>query len=152
MVGFSGNGTGWQFPRSYATTDSTSHGRVCEFKIGINAPEQKSATAHVSSTNKLLREKKLLIEDREQHVSIFRAWDAAQQNRLTALPERVSDGFRVTLERYAELLRRMIDSVSERPARSSRLTRVEGVRRPRFVVMMKMPLLSFFGPLANVSA
>jgi hypothetical protein len=46
--------------------------------VGINAPKQKPATAHVSSTDKLLREKKLLIEDREQHVSIFRACDAAQ--------------------------------------------------------------------------
>lgn len=109
MVGFSGNATGWQFPRPYATTDSTSHWCVCEFTIGINAPKQQPAAAHVSSTNKLLGEKKLLIEDREQHLSIFRACDAPQQNGLATLTKRVGDGLRVMLERFAKLLRGMID-------------------------------------------
>ncbi len=100
---------GWQFRRSHAAANSTSHRCVCEFKIAIDTPKQKPAAAHVASADEFLREKKLLIKDREQHMNILRTRDASQQNGLTATPERGGDPLRVTLKGYAELLRGKID-------------------------------------------
>lgn len=84
--------------------NSSVHWCVCEFEIRIDTPEQKPATAHVASTDKFPREKKLLIKDREQHIDILRARDASQQDGLTAPAERGGDPLRITLQRYAELL------------------------------------------------
>jgi hypothetical protein len=53
----------------------------------IDTPDQEPATAHVTSADKFLREKKLLIKDREQDIDIFCTRDASQQDGLTALPE-----------------------------------------------------------------
>ena len=71
-----------QFGRFAAAPGRFEHGNIGQLLPGLNTPEHKPTTAHVSAADELSRKDQLSAKNIQQRVYVFWGCDAAQEDDL----------------------------------------------------------------------